>query len=219
MTSGRQAARAKTVQLAKQGCSSSVISRQIGIPVKTVQRWVRSIKGNAAAFEKGPWPSRAGNKKANRKGVHPLSLHDRIKIREAIRHNPSRSLRKTVKAVAEFGISASRETIRKERMLQGLEPLHRSKKPALEAWQRTKRVVFCKNRRGFNWSIVASADEVEVSVMGAINTHNMIYYGYPGQKVPPLRSFKFPDSKRYFCCVTPFGAPDPIEITSLRLNQ
>jgi hypothetical protein len=219
MTSGREAARAKCVQLAKQGCSSSVIARQAGIPVKTVQRWMRAIKGNPAAFERGPWPARKGNVKANRKGLNPLSVTDRIKIREAIRHNPRRSLRKTTKAVAEFGISASRETIRKERMLEGLDPLHRSKKPALEAWQRSKRVVFCKNRRQFNWFDVASADEVEVSVMGALNTHNMVYYGYPGSRVPQLRTFKFPASKKYFCAVTPFGAPDPIEITGMRLNR
>jgi len=142
-----------------------------------------------------------------------------MKIRDSIRHNPKRSLRKTVVALREFGIYASRETVRKERILEGLVPLHRTKKPSLYPWQAQKRLNFCRGHRGFDWFSVASADEVEISIMGSINTHNQVYYGYPNDPVPPFRTFKFPISRRYFCAVTPYGAPEPIEITSMKLNR
>lgn len=98
-------------------------------------------------------------------------------------------------------------------MLQNSELIgrHLSRKPELTPTQKRKRVRFAKDHVEDDWTLVLSADEVEVSVDGKPNTHNTVYWAKATAKLPSIRTHKFPVSKRYFVAISAHGALEPVE--------
>lgn len=216
MTSGREAARAKAVELTKLGFSASVVARRVKIPVRTVKRWQNQIREYEGLFATGPRVNLKGNPRANRRGKAPLSKRDKLRLRDFVRRNPKVSFRNVAAQLKDKGIYASYSTVIRESAKAGIVTLHRPKKPEINYEQQQKRVVCAKNLLDFPWStVVVSADEVEVSTVGSLNTHNQVFHGYPGQQVPPLRTVKFAPKRSYYCAVTPNGGLDPVEFTGL----
>jgi transposase len=203
--------RGKVQLLRNEGYSQSVIAKKTGIPLGTVKMWCVEMK-DSSNFETKRRPKPKGNWLANRTGMPIISVHDKKKIATYSGQHPRVSQRKLVPKLPQaIGVTASRSTIARVLKNYGLKNLHRARKPALTTAMKRKRVVFAKANLDRDWSLVLSADEVEVSLDSGQNTHNSVYWAKATAKVPPLRTHKFPTSRRYFVAVSIHGALEPVE--------
>ena len=203
--------RLQTLQI--EGFSQSVMAKHLGIALGTVKRWCKQLKANAKAFLAGPAHNHGGNPYSRRPaGELPLSKRDKDRIVRFVQNK--KSLRKLSQRLPrEVRLSASRSTLSRVLKNSDLIGRHLSKKPALTTDQRKRRVVFAKSNLERDWSVVLSADEVEVSIDGKLGSHNNIYWAKATTKLPTQRTHKFPTSRKYFVAITAHGALDPVEFT------
>lgn len=145
--------RFRVAEMAQKGFSARLIyakmkKARVLVPLSTIGLWLQRLKANRNAFLTGPRRKHAGNVKANRKGAAPLSMRDRMRIREFVKKHPELRLRKSAKALP-GGIKASYSTVRRESRKHGMVGKHKAKKPRLTKAQRAKRRQFAKDNLGF----------------------------------------------------------------------
>jgi hypothetical protein len=205
--------RGKVQLLRQEGYSQSTIAKKTGVPLGTVKMWCVAMQTDPKTFESKKSPKPRGNLHSKRDaGLPILSRHDKKKIADWCERNPRVSVRKQVPKLPQaIGVTASRSTVARVLKAYELKNLHPARKPALTPQMKRKRVVFAKANLDRDWSLVLSADEVEVSLDSGQNTHNAVYWAKAGTKVPPLRTHKFPASKRYFVAISIHGALEPVE--------
>jgi hypothetical protein len=202
-----QHTRNKVAKLFFQGFSSYMIGKQLAkekvvVSGRTIRDWVTRLEQNPDQYYAGRRYKHSGNTTANRKGAPPLSTHDRLRIRGFARQKKGlRALAKTLPA----GLKASRSTLRRESVKEGMVPLHRSHKPLLTRATKRKRLTFSVDTLNFNWLSVVFTDIVTVTQGAGINTHNDIVWDYKGTKVKPNPTTKKPMSESFFAAITSEG--------------
>jgi transposase len=198
--------------LFKEGYSQSMIAKRTGVAIGTVKRWCLEIKKDISAFSNGPRRHTHGNPYARREGLSILSMRDKQKIATFSGQHPRFSQRKlSCKLPSAMKIKASQSTLSRVLKIAGLLNRHRPNKPALTPAQKRARVVFAKANLDRDWTLVLSADEVEVSIDSGQNSHNDVYWTKAYAKIPPRPTHKFPVSRRYFVAVCIHGAMEPVE--------
>jgi hypothetical protein len=202
-----QHTRNKVAKLFFQGFSSYMIGKQLAkekvvVSGRTIRDWVTRLEQNPDQYYAGRRYKHSGNTTANRKGAPPLSTHDRLRIRGFARQKKGlRALAKTLPA----GLKASRSTLRRESVKEGMVPLHRSHKSLLTRATKRKRLTFSVDTLNFNWLSVVFTDIVTVTQGAGINTHNDIVWDYKGTKVKPNPTTKKPMSESFFAAITSEG--------------
>jgi len=205
--------RAAVLALRKAGYSQAMIAKRTNVPLGTVKHWCIELSKDSESFAQGPKKHLHGNPYARRKeGLPILSLRDKKNVAKYSEQHPELSTRKLAdQTPSAMKVKASHTTLWRTLKNADLFNRHRPKKPALTPAQKRARVVFAKANLDRDWSLVLSADEVEVSIDSGQNAHNSVYWAKAYAKVPPRPTHKFPVSRRYFVAVSVHGALEPIE--------
>jgi len=216
MVTAEQHKRRRVSSLHHEGVSSTMIALRMkreGTPIssRTVRDWVRRIQRDEDAFFDGRFRKKTGNPKANRRGVRPLTFHDkRTILRFMKKKRGARGLSKKLPK----GLKASPATLRRIGHASDWKAKHKGHEPMLSAANKEKRCVFAKSTVGFNWLHVVPCDEVTVTNAETANQHNDIEWLPENEKPKPRATVKFPISESRFAAVTSEGGVTLIPCTA-----
>lgn len=183
------ALRGRAAELFQLQWSLSRVAHELHIGKSTAGDWKKQWQSNPAEYESRPL------RKRNRTTYSP---RDAMEIRAFAEGHPRMSYREIARTLPRIDIQASKTTVWKHSVREGLRSFRTVPKPKLTAEHKRKRMTFATDKADFPFSETVCVDEFEISTNGV----STWFRAYSHDKVPDAPTKKFAPKLRFWAAIS-----------------